>query len=386
MTDPESECTAHRLRISGKSVVATKSQTPHIWSVVSPWRLSPMHVRTRERAPSAPTRYLVRTEPCFVLPSLWSYSYLTRIGNSASDSSTTYSRNRCDLLIVSSGAYLWRFSCSIRSMRPWWIVTSKGKRAGTFTSGTNSVRTIPFLASLQFSCGLAGRGFQKATSSIWQPSSIISAAIPRDWRTSKVRGCKPSACPAFNVPGLASKQSSEDPVMPYRASSKVKKRPLGPAFQQICKQLPLWWHFLPYLHLWQQLHVYPLHSPIIVVWVKVSAGVAHGKEESLSLLQHSLSLGTPACCSVQRLQMLNRVIIRIYDATKLHFGALRTSHPKTPEQRPSHNMPVAPDLPLHPTSGADVCCDPRGCVLPVSWWVMTASQAFRTDPTSLCRD
>ena len=58
--------------------------------------------------------------------------------------------------------------------------------------------------------------------------------------------------------------------------------------------------------------------------------------------------------------MLSIVIARKEDATKLHFGALRASHSRSPEQRPSHNMPAAPDLRLHPTSGADVCCDPRG--------------------------
>ena len=59
--EPLDEWIAHLVRMSGKSVSASASMTPHAWFAASPVRVWPIALRTREPAPSAPTTYLART-------------------------------------------------------------------------------------------------------------------------------------------------------------------------------------------------------------------------------------------------------------------------------------------------------------------------------------
>ena len=46
------------------------------------------------------------------------------------------------------------------------------------------------------------------------PSFRISSATPRLFRTSSVRGCRPSACPTLRVPGFASKHRNDSSERP----------------------------------------------------------------------------------------------------------------------------------------------------------------------------
>ena len=51
---------AHLTRMSGKSVTARTSITPHDWFVASPVSSRPIAARVALRAPSQPTTYLAR--------------------------------------------------------------------------------------------------------------------------------------------------------------------------------------------------------------------------------------------------------------------------------------------------------------------------------------
>lgn len=59
--EPFTELIAHLVRMSGKSVLASTSITPHAWLAPWPSSLRPMDLRTREAAPSQPNTYLART-------------------------------------------------------------------------------------------------------------------------------------------------------------------------------------------------------------------------------------------------------------------------------------------------------------------------------------
>ena len=61
MLPPSWDWIAHLVRMSGKSVAARTSMTPHACIACSPTSLRPMHSRTLLRAPSAPSTYLART-------------------------------------------------------------------------------------------------------------------------------------------------------------------------------------------------------------------------------------------------------------------------------------------------------------------------------------
>ena len=54
------EWIAHLSRMSGKSVTASASTTPHDWFMASPSSSRPIAVRTPLRDPSLPTTYLAR--------------------------------------------------------------------------------------------------------------------------------------------------------------------------------------------------------------------------------------------------------------------------------------------------------------------------------------
>ena len=61
MLPPSWDWMAHLVRMSGKSVFASTSMTPHAWLAWSPAMVQPIEARTLLRAPSAPTTYLART-------------------------------------------------------------------------------------------------------------------------------------------------------------------------------------------------------------------------------------------------------------------------------------------------------------------------------------
>ena len=58
---PASDWMEHLVRMSGKSVTASTSMTPHAWLAWSPSMWQPIAARTLLRAPSAPRTYFART-------------------------------------------------------------------------------------------------------------------------------------------------------------------------------------------------------------------------------------------------------------------------------------------------------------------------------------
>ncbi len=58
---PASDWIEHFVRMSGKSVTASVSMTPHAWNAWSPAMVQPIESRTRLRAPSPPSTYFART-------------------------------------------------------------------------------------------------------------------------------------------------------------------------------------------------------------------------------------------------------------------------------------------------------------------------------------
>ena len=59
--EPASDWIEHLVRMSGKSVTASTSITPHAWLAWSPAMWQPIAARTLLRAPSAPITYFART-------------------------------------------------------------------------------------------------------------------------------------------------------------------------------------------------------------------------------------------------------------------------------------------------------------------------------------
>ena len=57
---PACDWIAHLVRMSGKSVTASTSMTPHAWFADWPASVQPIDDRTPLQAPSAPTTYLAR--------------------------------------------------------------------------------------------------------------------------------------------------------------------------------------------------------------------------------------------------------------------------------------------------------------------------------------
>ena len=84
MLPPVLDWIALFVRMSGKSVLASTSMTPHAWFADWPASVQPIALRTPLRAPSAPMTYLawMTRSTSFWSPDVW--ASVTRTGCSAS--------------------------------------------------------------------------------------------------------------------------------------------------------------------------------------------------------------------------------------------------------------------------------------------------------------